>query len=524
MKRIAKIGVSTAIGVALALIGTTMWKMHDKYSEEQTRVKELEEQLAILSQKEKESAVMQSVNAQMEEIANQQRIISDEQREEAEQQSRIANEMRQHAEVERQNAQEAEKRALDASKVAEGERIIAENQRVQAEFSKRVADTLSYIAMARNLGNAAITQQRSGNKELASLLAYASYIFTKRYHGDTYHPSIYEALMLTSGGQRKWAVAHGSIIKTILIPGTTNFMSISTYGEILKHTRTKDNLQTKTVFSNNQFDIRDIYFNKERTFYAVSHTGHLIACKENGKPHVVTIEGAVRPFRIYSIKNNELVITAENSLHVIDAVTLRPIKTLPLNFKTSISGWKNERIVLFDKSLPIMYLVNQDISHVTKQTLPFKGRVMSYNSSSKTKQQIFGMYDGTVYYMDQSGNIHKLVGHSSRVSRINFDSNRIFTSSYDGTVRYWNINSEKMEPIPILNSRQWIISLSFDRTHHYIWTGDQNGNLTETLIDITDMATILKSKIKRNLTREEWNYYIGRNIPYEAFIRKEAKV
>jgi len=498
--------------------------MHDKYSEEQVKVQELKQQIAKLSQKEKESAVMQSVNAQMEEIANQERIISDEQRDEAEQQTRIANEMRQHAEVERQNAQEAEKRALEASKVAEGERATAEKQRMQAEYSKRVADTLSYIAMARNVGNAAITQQRTGNKELASLLAYASYTFTQRYHGAPYHPSIYEALMLTSGGQRKWAVAHGSIIKTILIPGTTSFMSISTYGEILRHLRANDNLQTKTIFSNNNYDFRDIYLNKERTFFAVSHTGHLIACKENGKPHVITIEGAVRPFRIYSIKENELVVTAEQSLHVIDAITLRPIKTLPLNFKTSIAGWKNGQIVLFDQKTGDMYLVSKDITKVTKQPLPFKGRVMSYNASSQNRQQIFGMYDGTVLYMDLAGKVHKLIGHSSRVSRINFDSNRIFTSSYDGTVRYWNIKSEKLEPITILNSRQWIISLSFDKSHHYIWTGDQNGNLTETLIDIPDMASRLKSKIKRNLTREEWNYYIGKNIPYETFIRKEAKL
>ena len=522
MNKFVKIGAAAIGCLTLAAVGTTAWTMHERYADEQERVRELEAQLATLSKKEKQAVVMQSVNAQMEEIANEQRIISDEQREEAEQQSRIANEMRQHAEQERQNAQKAESRALEASKVAEGQRAIAEQERVQAEYSKRVADTLSYIAMARNVGNAAITQPRTGNRELATLLAYASYTFTKRYRGDTYHPSIYEALTLTSGGQRKWAVARGPIMKTVFVPGTADFMSISTYGEILRHTRTKDNLHTKTVFSNSVYDFRDIYINKDRTFYAVSHTGHLIVSKENGNPHIVVIEGAARPFRIFSVKDGEVIVTAEQSIHVIDARTLRPIRTVPLSFKTSIAGWKNGQIVLFDQT-GNMYLVDKNITTVTKQSLPFKGRVMSYNYNADTRQQAYGMYDGTIYYFGPSGKMQKLVGHNSRVNRVSFDGNRIYSCSYDGTVRYWNVTSEKVEPITIINSRQWIISLSFDKSRKYIWTGDQNGNLTETLIDIPEMVERLKTKIKRNLTRDEWNYYIGRNIPYETYIGKEAK-
>lgn len=524
MRKVTKIGIAAIGCCALVFAGGIAWTMHEKYEDEQVRVKELEEQLAILSKKEKESAVMRSVNAQMEEIATQQRIISDEHREEAEQQARIANDMRLHAEQERQNAQEAEKRALDASEVAKGQRVIAENQRVQAEYAKRVADTLSMLAMARNVGNAAITQQRTGNKDIANLLAYASYLFTQRYHGDVYHPAIYEALTLTSGGQKKWAVAHGHIMKIIIIPGTNSFMTISTYGEILKHTFNGNNLQTKTIFSDKNYDIRDIYVNKEGTFYAVSHTGHLIVSKTNGKIHIVPIDGAIRPFRIYTKNNeNEIIVTAEQSIHLIDAKTLRPIRSIPLNFKTSIAGNKNNQIVLFDQAGGNMYIVNKDITKVTKQSLPFKGRVMSYNHNSRTNQQAYGMYDGTIYYFDPSGKMHKLVGHNSRVTRINYVNNRLYSSSYDGTVRYWNTTSEKIEPITILNSRQWIICLTFDRNGHNIWTGDQYGNLSEGLIDISEMARNLKASLKRDLTREEWNYYIGRSIPYETFKGKEAK-
>ena len=72
-------------------------------------------------------------------------------------------------------------------------------------------------------------------------------------------------------------------------------------------------------------------------------------------------------------------------------------------------------------------------------------------------------------------------------------------------------------------AHQAIICLSFDKSSRNIWTGDQHGNLTETLVDIPEMAKRLKASLKRDLTREEWNYYIGRSIPYETFKGKEAR-
>ena len=37
------------------------------------------------------------------------------------------------------------------------------------------------------------------------------------------------------------------------------------------------------------------------------------------------------------------------------------------------------------------------------------------------------------------------------------------------------------------------------------------------------MVTKLKSKLKRNLTADEWDYYVGNNIPYEKLIVKEDR-
>ena len=521
MKIISRIGTYVVVSGIVAIAIYFGWHTHQKYSAEQLRVEELEQQVKKLTLDKQLSTVMQSVNQQMEEIANQERLISEEQREEALQQSRIANEMRLHAEEEQQKALQAERKALEASKTAQGQRLIAEKERSQAEYSKRVADTLTYRTIARNLGNTATTLQKAGNQELASLLAYTAYLFTQRYHGDVYHPSIYEALMLTSGSQHRWTVAHGGIMKLLQVPGSGNSISVSTYGELLQHSEKGENLQTRILFSDKSFDFRDVYGARNQTYYAVSHTGHLLVYREGSRAHVVAIEGATHPFRIFSNDDKQLIVTAEQSILVIDALTLHTIRTLPLNFHAVIAGWKQGDIVLFsDKGE--MYMLDKEITKVTRLQRPFKGRVMSYSYDPNTRQEAFGMYDGTIYLQSANGKQTKLVGHNSRVTRIIYKNRRLYSSSFDGTVKLWNIENDKIDPIDIANSRQWIISMTFNTSQSHIWTGDQYGNLTKTMIDITQMAQEVKAGINRNLTSNEWDYYVGHDIPYEQFIRKEV--
>ena len=60
---------STLIAICLTLImGVGLVVVYLKYTAEQEKTQQLEERIAVLSQQEKRSAVMQRVNEQMEEI------------------------------------------------------------------------------------------------------------------------------------------------------------------------------------------------------------------------------------------------------------------------------------------------------------------------------------------------------------------------------------------------------------------------------------------------------------------------
>ena len=513
MKTSGKI-ITAAVLAAIALLGVIVivgYQSRQRLAEQNLY---LQERLEKLTQEEKRSAVMQSVNAQMEEIANEERRISDEQREEAIEQKMVAEEMRRKAEAERQNALVAEQHALEASEVAQSQRRIAEQQRSEAEQSKRVADTLTYISLARNLGQSAVTQFMADNHEIADLLAQTACMFTNRYHGDIYYPTVYQALAMTSQNKTVWNKHKGSITDIAFSDDKSAYMvTCSTYGEVVKHTNIASNqLTSETLVSNPRYDFRDIYIDRLRNvIYALSRSGHLIIIDPDKKVQVLTVN--IQNLKELDTTDRQFILFGEEGMALLDTEkrTIIQEKKLPFHIVCA-SRTDNYPIIFDDKGR--MHIVKSFSNIVTSQ-VPFKGQVTAYVESSNQHLTVYGMSDGSINIMNGKGQQTRLVGHLSRISKVKADGNRLYSSSYDGTLNLWLTNSAKIIPMPLFTTKGWIINFTFDLQKYFVWSGDQNGNLTRALISVPEMLRRLRAKLKRNMTREEWNYYVGRNVPYE---------
>ena len=505
------------------------------WHQERQKVEELQMQLADMEKQKVRSAIDRSVSAQMEQVAEEMRQISDEQREEALQQTRVANEMRLQSEQERmkaveaeRNALAAEKKAVEASAIAENERQIAEHQRIQAEFSKRVADTLSYIALGRSLGSISTIQYQTGNKEIANLLSYASYLFTSRYQGDVYNPSVFQSLMQSSESMVSWSESTGAIMSLEFMPNEVNkFITVSNYGEIVFCERKGDRLDTKSLFKNSQFDFRDLYIDKSTmTVYAISRTGQLViipleshAKSRDQKIKIVDIDNMEYPMKVNYINNDNLLIIGEKSLGLFDKKRqiVRNVKQTP--FRIVSSTRKQNLPIVFDDQ-GMMHLI-KGLDTFESSKVPVPGRVTAYCESKNTGFEAYGMNDGTIWLVDKEGNTQKLFGHRSRISKMKLNGRRLFSSSYDGKVNLWISNNEKIEPMTLLQTNNWITCFAFDTSKNTFWMGDIKGNLTAVNISVPTMVEKVQQKMKRNLTTEEWNYFIGQSIPYEKYISEE---
>lgn len=519
---------------------------------EHKKVEDLQSQMEELKKKEMRSAVDRSISAQMEEIANEQREISDEKREEALWQTRVANEMRERSEHERQNAIEAEKnavasekRAVEATSVAEKQRGVAEqqkalaeqqkalaeqqqkmaeHQRIQAEFSKRKADTLSYIALGRSLGSISTIQAQAGNSDIANLLGYASYLYTSRYRGDIYHPAVFQPLMQLSQSKVSWSEHLGAVMNLEYMPGQDNtLVSVSNYGEVILSERQGNRLQTKTLFKNNKYDFRDVIIDRNSgNIFAVSRTGHLVIIKKDLKTvNTIVLDRVEHPMRLHDLNEKSMLVIGEKALALIDLkqMVVAGVKQLP--FRVTMGSRKEGLPLLFDDQ-GMMHLVKSLDSHDT-QKVPVEGKVTAYCESKNTGVEAFGMSDGTIWLIDKAGRKQKLIGHRSRISKMKLNGRRLYSASYDGTVNLWIADKAKVEPMTLIESNSWIMHFNFDSTKNTFWMGDIKGNLTAVNISVPLMVETIRKKLKRDLTTEEWNFYIGKDVPYETFIGTQGK-
>ncbi len=483
------------------------------------RIGELESQIGELREQEKQSDVDRRVSKQMEEIAYGQQLLSEERSNEAIRQSEIAQEMTIRSEAERQKAiiaqgiaETSAKEAKNAYQIAEHQRVVADEQRQQAEHAKLVADTLNYISLGRTLGSQAYSIYQAGDTELGNMLAYASYLFINDYGGDPFHPSVFRAFIQSAGGRRNFGIHNGSVSCISISPRDNHLLTASTSGEFFCHSVHGTQVQTKRWVNDRDYCFRDGFSAKNGKDYAVSHTGHLVIA-DGTQIHVVYLDHVDRPFSLQDIHDGrQLLVVGENSVALFDIATEKVISTRRLGFRVVSIGRRDNKPLLFD-SRGDMHLVNS-LDDMTREKVPVPGQVTAFAKNSNRQLTAYGMLDGTIWLIDGKGKTYKLVEHLSQVTKLEFDASRLYSSSFDGKLLFWMTINPQIKPVTLFQSGSWLNDFTFSKDMDYIWTGEYNGTVTEYLISLPKIVQRLRQNVKRNFTQEEWDYYVGRGIPY----------
>ena len=505
-----------AMGVLLLLSAAAVLYLSHADS---VRIGELESQIGELREQEKQSDIDRRVSKQMEEIAYGQQQLSEERSVEAIRQSEIAQEMTLRSEAERQKAiiaqgiaETSAQEAKSAYQIAERQRLVADEQRQQAEHAKLVADTLNYISLGRTLGSQAYSIYQAGDTELGNMLAYASYLFTNDYGGDLFHPSVFQALTQSAGGRRSFGIHNGSVSCTRISPRDNHLLTASTCGELFNHSMHGTQIQTKRLMSDRNYCFRDGFAANSGKDYAISHTGHLVIA-DGHELRTIYLEQVGRPFSLQAVHDGrQLLIVGENSVALFDIATEKVISTRRLDFRVVSTGRRDNKPLLFDNRGG-MHLVNS-IDDMTREKVPVSGQVTAFAKNSSRRLTAYGMLDGTIWLIDGKGKSYRLVEHLSQVTKLEFDASRLYSSSFDGKLLYWTTSDPQIKPITLFQSGSWLTDFTFSKDKDYIWTGEYNGTVNEYLISLPKIAQRLRQNVKRNFTQEEWDYYVGRGIPY----------
>jgi WD40 repeat protein len=222
--------------------------------------------------------------------------------------------------------------------------------------------------------------------------------------------------------------------------------------------------------------------------------------------------------RLHDISDNNLLIIGENSMGLFDMKRNIIRGTRALGFHVIKGSRKSGLPLLFDNQGK-MHLVS-GLDNMKTEDVPVTGTVTAYCESKNTGIEAYGMSDGTIWLIQKDGKKQKLLGHRSRISKMKLNGRRLFSSSYDGKVNLWITDKEKIEPMTLIETKNWIMHFNFDSTKTTFWMGDAKGGLTAVNISVPIMVNSVKQKLTRNLTADEWNYFIGQSVPYESFIVK----
>ncbi|MDO4948608.1 MAG: hypothetical protein Q4E55_00335 [Bacteroidales bacterium] len=506
---------------------------------------ELKSRLESIKASETNAAVVKRVSQQMEDIAYQQKEISDRQRLRAEEQSRLAIQMRDRAEQERKVAREAEEMAVLAAREAEEQRVnalihqqTAEIQRDEATAAKSVTDTLSYRILGRTLGTSALSQYESGNKEIASMLAYTSWLFLDRYKGNTYLSECFNAMNTCAECAHTIEAGMSGSVRAIRKAKDNLYVAVSDYGEI--ELIWPDSLKSEgTLMHNPLYDFRDVYADTSHV-YALSLHGALCVVDYHGVNLPTVLPSEESFFKIVNLNDHTLLLAGKNSIVWFDTKEKHIVGFVRLEQTLS-------DIVRCDGDQMLLLFANGECGQLLD-----RGKLASRGSLTKEKvtaafystlsrRLYLGTATGLILMFDeQLRYISTLYGHSGAINDMTQIGDILVSNSYDKNTLVWNIPKvdEKLSESDVKSRqtsktfvpKEWVTpaSLNFDSWpmsvcptgNGYVLIGLDNGRIVRTNVATEQVAILLQEKIKRNFTPEEWEYYISGTTPYTEIIKQ----
>lgn len=120
----------------------------------------------------------------------------------------------------------------------------------------------------------------------------------------------------------------------------------------------------------------------------------------------------------------------------------------------------------------------------------------------------------------------ELTGHTSAIEEIkyNHSGNFMATASKDYSIRLWNIRQLNQAPT-LLSEHDWVWSVAFSPDDEQLMAGIHSvqetvvGKVDQTIhaypTKIKTMSGLLCGYTERNMSQEEWNSYVGEDLPYE---------
>ncbi len=454
------------------------------------------------------------------ELAEAARLRAEEQATIAEAQERIAQEERSKAQLSAMRALKGEEQALAQKELADQQTRLAEIQKLKADSAKIESQRLRLIATGQKL--AFESAQISQNPELAGLLAITSYDLAKTNGGRTNDGTLYAA---AAKAMRELSPEHSSVV----MRHNESLMALNVGDGKLNYV---DQALKAASFQLPDFSpiqnssLRNLGKSPDRIFILAGGKGTAIA-KADYSIQFDNHEGAYGGMNP-AIGHTDLVRAAVAPTHMGEVYTggrdrqfihwksdgSMKMYEFPSRIRTLtlVEGGEYDCLIGCENGKVYSFRARDG----QRETLLARAgsRVETIAVSQSGNYTAIGYSDGVVQLL-KGRNPLKEIACAGSISHLCFDEQRdiLAVATAGKQLNLYALSSLSSLPISITLERS-IEAMDLDNAAGdlYVYTNDRALQrfpvLTESLIDN------LQGKIKRKLSFEEWNTFLGDDIPY----------
>lgn len=479
-------------------------------------------------------------------IANEQTNIAVKEKEKADSladvalfQKNIAVSEKLKADSARVRAQKAEASATENARIATVQKNKAEAATEQAKKEKNRADQLRYLSLSKAL---AITATKNiPDDNLKGLLAMQAYNFNETHDGDKFNSDIYDgvykALSQFKDPSTLSLKGHSQQVNVVIegIGSGQSLFSADSEGKILKWDVKNGQVQADTIAQKRPgYDTRGMLADPNGKW--------LIASGDYPRPNnaafinyfdlntrtnkkIEGFTGVVQNLILLGSGNEFLALnnygkeiikynlsTNKMESFITPSVRLNYL-SMTKDGRYLAGAGNNGKVFLWD-------LQNSNDEVVIYETP--KRAITAVQFSPSGQQLIVGNREGEVTLLfTATRTIRRTFSEiQATINDIKFspNGNYLAVASYDGTLRVWNMENLKLQPLVLSGLKDWAASLAFTNDNQYLLGGGyEGGEVRVWPMDLDQMASKLCTHIERNLTDVEWEIYVAdlKDIPKE---------
>lgn len=496
--------------------------------------------------------------------AEQQRELAEEQKKQAEKQRTVAEEQTRLAEekaLEAQIAQDSLEATIGllAKALEEAERqknatelalLEANVQRKNAEEQKGIAqealaaaeknflDARRQYLLAVGQSLAAKSVQEHDDSDLAGLLAMQGYHFHRRYDGRRYDPYIYEGLYssltkvngLTYNAIKAPGPPRVHIKSLALTSGGDAFYTSGADGRIMKGSLAKLT-STPTRYSN-PYPSKVIALSPDEN-YIVNGTDSAFVQVYNLATSSSKPEKVIRNLRglthdiVFVPGTSSFIISNGRTLYFANLLTgeSNAFLSLPYELKSidispdgeTIAGaaWTGAVVLIKMRDASYTALVDDANSRMLSVQFTPTGDGLAYGGEDKQSKRGF-----VRLFNFATRETRQFSGHRAGVNDIEFspDGALMASAGADKRLLMWVLENPGDLPITMQNNAGFIWDISFTAKSDYLIATCSESEIRVWPTDPALLAEKICPQLKRNMTQDEWEKYVGRpdDIPYES--------